>query len=42
MRVCVCVTSRVPVDVRDVAGRSLADPHPLTAQHAVDVHQAVM
>lgn len=37
-----CVTSRVPVDVCDVTGRSFADPHSLTAQHVVDVHEAVV
>ena len=36
------ITSGVPVDVRDVAGRSFTDPDSLGAQHIVDVHEAVM
>ena len=35
-------TPRVPVNVGDVAGVSLAHPHSLTAQHVVDVNEVVM
>lgn len=37
-----CVTSSVPVDVCDVAGRSFTDADPLTGQHVVDVDEAVV
>ncbi len=35
-------TPGVPVDVRDVAGRALADADALAAQHVVDVNEVVM
>lgn len=37
-----CATSGVPVDVRDVTGRSFTDADSLAAQHVVDVHEAVV